>query len=304
MTKERLRGHFLILAVNIIFGINTPVSKYLLTGHMSPEALTFMRMAGGCLLFWVASLFFPKEKIDKWDYFKLFLCGMSGVVFNQGAYIFALSITSPVDASVMVTSTPIFVMVLSFYILREPITRLKAGGVFLGAAGAVWLILSNTRGMAEPAGESRWLGDLIVLFTSLVYSAYFVLSKPLVMKYSALTIMKWMFLFSALTTSPFLVDDVVASGLFDGTWVLKDVMSVFYVVFMATFITYLLIPIALKPMRPTTVSMYNYVQPVVTTLLAVFYYAQDSLSVVKVLAGVMIFAGVYMVTKSKRTDSV
>lgn len=301
LNSEKLKGHLLILTANILFAINMPVSKYLLPLHVSPEALTIMRMAFACVMFWITSLFVPNEKVTLKDLGQLFICALCGVGFNQGLFIWGLNTTSPVDASIIATAVPIFVMILAALILKEPITRQKALGVLVGIAGAVSLILQSTHhtGQAGSLG-----GNLMITFSGFIYSIYLVLSKPLTLKYSAVTMMKWMFLFSTLSVMPFTVSHVLDAPVFHHpTPDFQEVSAVFFVLFGATFVPYLLIPMSLKRIRPTTVSMYNYVQPIIASLIAVCI-GQDRFSLWKILSAALVFVGVYLVTQSKSRDDI
>lgn len=301
LNPEKLKGHLLILTANILFAINMPVSKYLLPLHVSPEALTIMRMAFACVMFWITSLFVPNEKVTLKDLGQLFICALCGVGFNQGLFIWGLNTTSPVDASIIATAVPIFVMILAALILKEPITRQKAMGVLVGIAGAVSLILQST----HHTGQSSSLGgNLMITFSGFIYSIYLVLSKPLTLKYSAVTMMKWMFLFSTLSVMPFTVSHVLDAPVFHHpTPDFQELSAVFFVLFGATFVPYLLIPMSLRRIRPTTVSMYNYVQPIIASLIAVCI-GQDRFSLWKILSAVLVFVGVYLVTQSKSRDDI
>ena len=295
MTKERIQGHLLILSANLIFGLNTPISKWLLSEKLDASLHTMLRMFIAGLLFWIASLFVERQKVPLSDLFKLMVCGLCGIAINQYLFIVGLSVTSPVDASVIVTSTPIFVMIFAAFILKEPITLLKCGGVFRGAMGAIWLIISA--GGDSGARSSIW-GDMLALISSFIYSFYFVISKPLAQKYSAVTMMKWMFLFGFIALIPFNYRSVF---FFEGVKAdldFKAIGAIFYVCVFATFLAYFLIPMAIKRIRPTTASMYNYIQPITSSAIAIIAM-QDAFSIQKLLAATMIFAGVFMVTKSK-----
>ena len=197
MNQEKLKGHLLILAANILFAINMPVSKYLLPEHVQPEALTSMRMSFACVMFWITSLFVPYEKVPLKDLGLLCLCALCGVGLNQGLFIWGLNTTSPVDASIIATAVPIFVMILAALILKEPITRMKTFGVLLGICGAISLILQSTQGSNQASSLG---GNLLITVSGFMYSIYLVVSKPLTLKYSSVTMMKWMFLFSTLIT--------------------------------------------------------------------------------------------------------
>lgn len=297
MNTEKLKGHILILITNILFAVNMPVSKYLLPTHVPPEGLTIMRMSFACVMFWIVSLFTRKERVPLRDLGMLFICALCGVGFNQGLFIIGLNRTSPVDASIIATAVPIFVMLLAAIILKEPITRKKAFGVLLGVSGGLLLVFSSVHTMST--GNSSLDGDLMIIVSGLMYAIYLVYSKPLTLRYSAVTMMKWMFLFTTLAILPFTFRFVINAPVFhEPEWDFKALSAVFYVLFGATFLPYLLIPMSLKRIRPTTVSMYNYIQPIVASLIAVMI-GQDSFSIEKLLSAMLVFSGVYLVTQSK-----
>ncbi len=294
--SEKLKGHLLILFANILFAVNMPISKYLLPMHLTPEALTIMRMAFACVMFWITSLFVKQERVPVKDIGLLFVCAFCGIALNQGLFIQGLNMTSPVDASIIATGVPIFVMILAAFILKEPITRQKTLGVLMGVTGAVMLILQS----ADTGSRASSLdGNLMIITAGLAYSVYLVISKPLTERYSAVTIMKWMFLFSTLMLLPFTLKYVAESPAFHHTGTdYKEISAIVYVLFGATFLPYLLIPMSLKRIRPTTVSMYNYVQPIVASFLAILV-GQDTFNLQKLISAVLVFVGVYLVTQSK-----
>ena len=229
MNQEKLKGHLLILAANILFAINMPVSKYLLPEHVQPEALTSMRMSFACVMFWITSLFVPYEKVPLKDLGLLCLCALCGVGLNQGLFIWGLNTTSPVDASIIATAVPIFVMILAALILKEPITRMKTFGVLLGICGAISLILQSTQGSNQASSLG---GNLLITVSGFMYSIYLVVSKPLTLKYSSVTMMKWMFLFSTLITLPFAIESIwntpaFHKEVFDG----QELGAIFFVLF-------------------------------------------------------------------------
>lgn len=296
LNKEKLKGHILILITNILFAVNMPISKYLLPNHVQPEALTILRMSSACLLFWITSLFIKREKVTMKDLGLLFICALCGVGLNQGLFITGLNRTSPVDASIIATGVPIFVMLLAAVILKEPITRMKAFGVLLGCSGGISLILASTHASGQ---TSSMEGNLMIMTSAVVYSIYLVLSKPLSLRYSAVTMMKWMFLFSTLVLLPFTYRYVLDTPAFHREiFDMKEIAAICYVLIGATFIPYLLIPMSLKRIRPTTVSMYNYIQPIIASLIAVMV-GQDTFSFQKFLSAALVFMGVYLVTQSK-----
>ena len=200
MNSEKLKGHILILITNILFAVNMPISKYLLPAHVPPEGLTIMRMAFACVMFWIVSLFTVKEKVPLKDLGMLFVCALCGVGINQGLFIVGLNRSSPVDASIIATAVPIFVLLLAAVILKEPITRKKSFGVFMGVSGGLLLVFSSTHAIDSISSLD---GDMMMIVSGLMYAIYLVLSKPLSLRYSSVTMMKWMFLFTTLTLVPF-----------------------------------------------------------------------------------------------------
>lgn len=295
-----MKGHVLILTANILFGVSMPVFKYLLTSDFPPEAITYMRAAFACAMFWIVSFFVvPGERVPPKDLGLLAVCGLCGVGFNQWLFVTGLRSSSPVDASIIATAVPIFVLLLAAVVLKEPIIAKKSAGVLLGVGGGLLLVYSSVHAMD---GESSLKGDMLMLLNQMLYSVYLVLSKPLSLHYSPVTVMKWMFLFSALALTPFCLRHlqevpVFHRETFDG----MELCALLYLLTGATFLSFLLIPMALKYIRPTTVSMYNYVQPIVASGIAVSI-GQDTFSLQKLTAAALVFAGVWLVTKSKKRE--
>ncbi|VBB45905.1 conserved membrane hypothetical protein [uncultured Paludibacter sp.] len=292
MNLTKRAGHLSLFVANFIFGLNNPLTRTLIPDTISPFTLTIFRMMGAAALFWTASLFVKKEKIPRKDIVKLFFAALFGIVLNQMVFLEGLSITSPIDASLVVTLLPIVTMVLAAFIIREPITWLKIMGVIVGACGAMLLIFNSSA--SGKTGNFR--GDLIILISTFSFAFYLTMFKDLISRYSPIHTMKWMFLFATLVSYPFCHSSLMQTNFaaFDYMIYLK----IFYVVFFATFIAYLLIPIGQKTLRPTTLSMYNYEQPIVASL-ATIMIGLDKLSYENVLSAVLVFAGVYIVTQSK-----
>lgn len=296
LNGEKLKGHILILITNILFAINMPISKYLLPSHVQPEALTIMRMGSACLLFWLTSLFIKREKVTIKDLGLLFICAMCGVGINQGLFIVGLNRTSPVDASIIATGVPIFVMLLAAVILKEPITKMKALGVLMGCIGGISLILASTHATGQ---ASSLEGNLMIIVSAFVYSIYLVLSKPLSLRYSAVTMMKWMFLFSTLVLLPFTYRHVLDTPAFQReTLNMQELGAISFVTDRCDIHSLFINTYVAETHRPTTVSMYNYIQPIIASLIAVMI-GQDTFSLQKVLSAVLVFTGVYLVTQSK-----
>jgi len=293
MEKKKLIGHIALFSANVIFGLNTPLSRTLMPETMSPYSLTFFRMAGAMMLFWIVSLFVKKEHVPAKDIMWLFFASIFGIVLNQMPYIVGLSMTSPIDASIVVTMLPILTMILSAIIIKEPITLVKTMGVFVGASGALLLVFSSA---TQEGGESNFLGNMIIFFAAISFAIYLTAFKNLISKYSPITIMKWMFLFATLICYPFCHTALIQTDFASFSSV--TYWQVGYVVVFATFISYILIPIGQKVLRPTTLSMYNYLQPIVASLVAVAI-GMDTFGVEKSVSGALVFAGVYIVTQSK-----
>lgn len=296
MNRTKIEGHLIIAAVSIIFGLNLVVSKLVLPDDISPGGLTLARAIFACIAFWITSLFIQKEKVAKSDLLMLFICGITGIVLNQGVFLVGLNSTSPVDASVLVTCTPMFVIVLAFFFLKEPITWKKAGGVLIGASGAIFLILSGHHIGGQHAGNV--FGNLMIITSGLMYAIYLTIAKPLTLKYSSVTIMKWMFLFSTVILFPFFHNDMIESPALTAPYNPNTLWCLFFILFGATYLAYMMIPMALKRIRPTTLSMYNYIQPLIASLVATFI-GQDTITWQKVVSAAFIFTGVYLVAISK-----
>lgn len=292
MSNQKSLGHSAILVVNVFFGINMAVSKELLGGAISPMGLNALRFFSGAAGFWLISLFY-REKVTKKDLWILFTGSLLGLLGNQIFFVQGLARTSPIDASIISTSVPILTMLFSAFILKEPVTWLKVLGVLTGASGAVFLIYSSHNGTA---GNSNLTGNLLCFGSAISYALFLVLTKPVSQKYAPATMMKWMFLFTSIFILPFCLHSVASIHFQDFSG--KETTSLAFVLICATIIPYLLIPVGQKRLRPTTVSMYNYVQPIVASILAVAA-GQDLFTLPKGIAAVLVFSGVFIVTRSK-----
>lgn len=298
--SQKQQGHLIMLVVMTIFGLNIPINKYFYaSGLLTPMAMTMSRMGFAAIAFWVVSLLTPKEKVERKDMLILAVGGLCGMLINQSLFAYGLGQTSSVDASIITTSGPLFAMILAAIILKEPITAKKAGGVLIGGAGAVFLVYSSTQ-VAMPGQGSALAGDTAILSAQLFYSFYLVITRPLSTKYSPVTMMKWMFLFAAVVDLPIGYRYVIDAPLFHRTDIMPYLLLSFTLVG-ATFITYLLIPLAQRRIRPTTISMYNNMQPLIASIVAI-YMGMDRFTIEKLIAGVLIFSGVYLVTVSKSKD--
>ena len=295
MQDRNFKGHAALFVAYVIFGLNTPVAKSVLAhGEIcSAMALTFYRIGGAAVLFWILSLFTKKETVSFRDLLILFGAGFFGIFINQLTFIVGLSHTSPIDASVITTTGPIMTMILAAFFLKEPVTWKKALGVLIGAVGALLLILSGVR--TDQHQTTIW-GSVLCLLSSLSFAIYLTAFKKIILKYNPVTLMKWMFLFSTICCLPFSWKDVVAVHY--AIIPVNIYIRIIYVVALATFLAYLLVPVGQKLLRPTIVSMYNYIQPIVSSVVAVIV-GMDRFGLVKGIAAALVFLGVYIVTTSK-----
>lgn len=293
-----MKGHASMLAANSMWGLMAPLAKFVMMGGaISSLVMTDMRVFGAMVLFWLFSFFQKPEHVGHKDLAKLFGASLLAIVFNQGSYIFGVGFTSPVDASIITTSMPLIAMVLAAIFLKEPITGKKILGIAVGATGALLLIMGSSQNGATTAkGDHPILGDLLVLLAQCSYAFYIVLFKNFVAKYSAITVMKWMFTYAFICLLPFSYDSLLATDWLTLGW--SQIASILFIVVGSTFLSYILIIVGQKNLRPTVAGMYNYVQPLVATIVAVCW-GMDSFNLSKVLSVVLIFGGVYLVTSSR-----
>ena len=295
MTNNRpLIAHLCLFFACAFWGLMAPLGKDAMThGFTGIDMVTF-RVTGGAVLFWLTSLFTPKEHVPKKDLLMLIGAAVFGLVTNQCCYTIGLSITSPVNASIVTTSMPIFAMILAFLILKEPITAKKAGGVTLGCAGAVILIVTSAAAANSKVGDIR--GDLFCLGAQFSFALYLSLFSKTVRRYSVITVNKWMFTYATVMILPFTfghVSSIDYAAIPTSTW-----LETGFVVIFGTYISYILMMIGQQTLRPTVVSIYNYVQPVVSVTVSVL----TGIGVFKPtqgLAVILVCLGVWLVTKSK-----
>jgi drug/metabolite transporter (DMT)-like permease len=279
-----------------MWGLMSPIAKMVMAaGLVSPLLMTNCRLWGAAILFWIASIFIPKEHVPPRDLLKLLGAAILGILCNQGCFIFGVRLSSPGEASIVTTTMPMWVMILAAIILKEPITFKKVGGIILGAIGALLLVFSN-HGAAPIKGSNPMLGDFLVLTAQLSYALYLTLYKNFIHKYSLVTLMKWMFTFAAIVALPASIGTITATD-----WSLLsggEICGTAYVVICGTFIAYICIMIGQKNLRPTLVGMYNYVQPIVASAVGIIL-GLDHFTPTKIVAVVLIFMGVYLVSISR-----
>ncbi|MBR5274167.1 MAG: DMT family transporter [Bacteroidales bacterium] len=297
--KSVLSGHIACFLAYAIFGVNIIVCKDLTGGHLiSPIAIFTLRSLGAGLLFWILSLFFPHEKVEKRDYLKIFAAAFLGYFVTQLTFLMAIPDVTPMHCSIISSMSPIYTMFIAAIVLKEPLSWQKAGGVALSLCGILFLIFSNAAG-ASGVSESKLSGIFLMFLNSLSFSLYLGIFKPVIAKYSVVTFMKWIFLFSALMSLPLSFREV-----FSFEWTRIPTVQMWelgYLIVFATFMSYFLIPFGQKRIRPTLVSMYSYIQPIIATVISIIL-AMDILTWQKVLAAFMVFAGVFVVSRSRKAS--
>ena len=294
--RQSILGHLAGFIAYAIFGFNIIVCKDLTSdGLIPPLGIFTLRSLGAGALFWLISLFMPHEKVDRKDFPKIFIASMLGFFTCQITFLVGLPYITPMDCSIMTALAPIYTMIVAAIALKEPITFKKAGGVAISLAGVIYLILSRSA-IAGGAAQTTPFGIVMIVFNILSFSMYLGIFKPLIAKYSVVTFMKWIFLFSFCVAAPF-----SAKGLTEVDWAgIPSVQyaELAYLIICATFITYFLIPVAQKRIRPTIISMYSYVQPIIAISISIAI-GMDVLTWQKVLAAAMVFSGVIVVSYSK-----
>jgi drug/metabolite transporter (DMT)-like permease len=284
-------AHLALVAVNLIYGANYSIAKEVMPVHVKPFAFVLMRVGGALILFWIVSSLFIREKVDRKDFPRLALLALFGVACNQLLFLKGLSITTPINASIIMISNPIVVLLIAAAVLRERISVPRLLGISCGIFGAMLLLLFNK---SFSFGSETMSGDIMILINSISWALYLVLVKPLMQKYNTFTIVKWVFLFGFLYVLPFGYEEfktVEWSAFTPKIW-----YDVLFVVIATTFFAYVLNTYALRALSPSIVSIYIYLQPFLATLFAVFLYRNDTLDLRKITAAVFIIFGVYLVS--------
>lgn len=300
LSNKILKVHLALLGANIIYGANHMIAKGIMPHKIGASAFIFLRILCAGLLFWGIKIFI-KEKVAKKDFGRLILCGFLGIAANQLLFFHGLNLTSPIDASIIITSVPILVLVYSFFLLKEKITSNKIIGVSIGALGAIVLILYGK----VDGGTSSLLGNLFVFLNACFYGLYLVLVKPLMKKYNPITVISWIFLFGFIFMFPFGIGDFLSTD-FDA-FTLNTFLTVAFVVIGTTFLAYLFNIYALKNVSPSVNGSYIYIQPAVSFIMVSLYaywlgheqYKED-INWIKIVSCLLIFAGVFLVSKTKK----
>lgn len=294
--KNTIGGHLAAAGAYAIFGFNVIFCKDIANSEtVSPIVLFTLRAIGATALFWLISLAMPKEKIEKGDMWKIVIASFLGLFMPQLTFLGAITMTTSIDSSVLGTLAPIFTMLLAAVFLKEPITFKKAAGVGISFAGILFLIFNSTTA-SNGVDQTKPMGIVLMLLNGITFGSYLAIFKPLISKYSVINFMKWMFLFSLLMSLPF-----SAKGLFTTNYAaisLPIALEIAFVIVFATFVSYFLIPVGQKKLRPTLVSMYSYLQPMIAVVISIIS-GMDVLTWKKVVAMILVFAGVALVNRSR-----
>lgn len=295
ITNSRWMGHLACFLAYSIFGFNIIVCKSLTSStYLSPMGIFLLRSVGAGAIFWLLSLILPHESVSRRDLPKIFVASLLGFFLTQLSFLAAIPLITPMESSIMSSLTPIYTMFVAAVAVREPITFKKAGGVLLSLCGVLYLIL----GMKTTGGvqQSSPIGIALMVGNALFFAMYLGIFRPLIERYSVVTFMKWIFLFSTVMSLPFAFEEVIALdySALPSRWL----WELAFLIVMATFVAYFLIPLGQKLIRPTLVSMYSYAQPIIAISISIAL-GMDRLTVGRVIATLVVFAGVVVVSRSR-----
>jgi len=293
--NSTLKAHLGLLGTNLFFATNYSAIKYFTSHHYAgPLGINIIRVGISAALFWILFLFKPSEKrIEKKDFPALILCTLTAIALNQLLFIQGLSLTFPIHAALLTLITPILITIIAARILKEKITIAKLVGLLLGAMGAVLLV--SQREITAP-GENVLFGDTLVILSAVAYTFYFILVKPLMNKYSAVQVIRWIFTIGFLMTLPFCYTEFTKI-----TWqffTFKDWFFLFMVVVPGTFFAYVFNVYGIQKLSASKAGAYIYSQPVFAVIIAIIFL-KEYLSFYKIIAAVLIFAGVFLSNKKQ-----
>lgn len=294
MKKQLIISQIFLLLVSLIFGANYWISKSLMPTYLNPFQLLIIRTAGAAAIIWIIQLFAKKEKVAFNDLVLLAICALFGIAFNQGFLYIGLNKTSPFDASIIHTANPVIVMLIAAFAIKEKITLLKSLGVVMGLSGALFLILTANQSSDKMSSLS---GNLFIFANGVSYAIYLVIVKPLMKKYTSMTVLKWVFLFGFLFSLPFSKSSnfVINWNLFsEFQW-----FSLFYIIVINSIAAYFLIVYALKHLTASIVGYYTYLQPVVVAIIGIISGTEIP-GILKIASAILIFSGVYLINKRDR----
>ena len=288
--KIKILPHIALFAVNLIYALNYSIAKDVMPDYIGPSGFILLRVIGGSFLFFLTYIFFIKEKVNSSDLVRLIFCGLFGVAINQLFFFEGLNLTTPINAAIIMTVSPILVIIFSAIIIKEKITIRKIFGIFLGLIGAATLILKSG---AISLNNDYFVGNFLVFVNATSYSIYLVIVKGLMTKYNPITVMFYVFSFGLIFVFPFGISELSNVSL--EIFTLEIFLKVGFVVICTTFLAYLFNAFALKSLNPSVVSIYIYLQPVLATVIAIILKS-DSLDLIKIISSVFIFSAVFLVS--------
>lgn len=296
MDSHKLSGHSAVLLANLIFGLGVPVTKLLLDNWVSPMAYMATRCIGAAAIFWIISLFLPKEHVERHDLMVILIGGLLGIVVSQTLTAWALQFTTPVYFSLIATLTPVATMGCAALFIGERLSAKGVAGVLVGIAGAMLMVLMNWQG---GTGSNDILGIGLAILSLITWAIYLIITRKVSARYTAVTQMKWIFLVSAVAILPFSWRDMQHCTLYSGAWQWSGVLEMAFIVVFATVAGYFAIPFAMRYLKATTVSVYTNLQPIVASFVAIML-SQDVLTWDKPVALVLVLLSAWLVTKSER----
>ena len=290
MMSSKKIAFLLAFLSSVIYGLSFTIAKDVMPLYVKPFGFILLRIIGATILFWLIGFFIKKEKIILNDYPRIFLASIFGMALNMLTFFKGLSMTTPINASVIMVITPIIVLTFSAFLLKEKATKRKLSGIFIGMLGAILLIVyGNEIGVSSDAV----LGNVLIFINATSYALYLILVKNLTLKYHPLTLAKWLYLFGLILVLPFGIQEFKQID-----WAeipIDGLLRISYVVVFTTFFAYLFNLFAIKKLKPTTISIFIYLQPVFATTYALIV-GSDVLNEIKILATILIFIGVYLVS--------
>jgi drug/metabolite transporter (DMT)-like permease len=297
--NPRLLALLAATAASTIYGLNHTIAKGLMPTVIGAQGFILLRVSGAALIFWLLSFFYPSEKIDRKDWLRIIGCAAFGMVINMNMFFKGLELSTPINSSVVITISPVLLLLLSAFVLKERITWLKALGILLGLTGALALILFGAKTQANAPNIP--LGNILFIVNATSYAFYLILVKPLVAKYSSITLMKFLFLVAFFINIPIGFSQFSEVGWF--TLEFSDLWKLIFVVVGTTVLTYLFNIYALKQLSPAVIGVFMYLQPLIAVAFAIIVGA-DSLSPIRVFAAILIFTGVFLTTRKKKATIV
>ena len=290
--KKTILAHISLFFANLIYAINYSFAKDVMPDFIQPSGFILLRVVGAFFLFFISYIFFVKERVEKKDVFRFAICGVFGIAINQLFFFEGLNLTTPINAAIVMTISPILVIFLSFLIIKEVVTFRKILGILLGLLGASILILKSG---GIDFSSNHQTGNMFVFINASSYALYLVIVKPMMEKYHPITVMFYVFSFGLLYVIPFGYTELLEvnwSSIPDNIY-----LEIAFVVLFTTVVAYLFNSMGLKELSPTTVSIYIYLQPILASIFAIFW-GSDNLDVEKIIAATLIFLGVYLVSVS------